>query len=875
MILNHDIYTPLYRNKDKFIILVTGGRGCERPTQEIIMSDLSIKQLKDVKVGDMVLGDDGTPRKVLQTHRGYGQMYEVTQSNGETYYVNDNHILTLYDKGESRDVWVGYAPNKCFGARLSDPLNGDFSLVKTEMTITPIDKEEWCGISLDGNQRYVHSDGTITHNSGKSFALSTFIERLTFELGRDTTGHKIAHQILYSRYTMVSANISIIPEVYDKIEADGTARYFARSKTDIINIKTGSKIMFRGIKTSSGNQTAKLKSIKGLSVFVCDEAEEFVNEKDFETIVYSIRQSGLKNLVIIIMNPTDSNHFIYQRYIKDTHKLVNYDGFDVQISTHPNVLHIHTSYLDNLEHLAPQFIEEAKAMKERDPERYAHIFMGRWADVAEGAIFKKWGIVKEFPDYCKKVYLGMDLGYTCFAGDTLITTMRGEVPIKDVVDGDYVLTRRGYHRVRRNLYNGRKVVVEKRITIDSRDIVISSTNEHKINVNGEWKKYGELTRGDNLFVLSSSTERNTSDTRTENIQTTTITSGERTRFGIKNCSTTQFTSFITERYQRVRLSITRTLTRSTTPLKTLLRSQLANIQRFIEVLKYGTLNTLRIFGVGVSQKRTGTKDESRCLTNYPTRNASAKGAEMNLPHPTHISDSAQILVITDGSTKHLKTSSPQIASAAEKSSYRTNTSDNKRVATNAPINSCGIQDIKDLRVYETDVYDLEVEGVNEYFANGILVHNCDVTAIVKVGFVDNRIYMEELCYKTAMLTSDIIKELRKYPYHVISESADPRMIDEIALGGIIIYPVQKGPGSVLAGLDKMQTMELYVTEKSLNLQEELRNYTWDKDKNGNYINAPIDAYNHLIDAVRYVVLAIILGKVMKPKNVTKERLGIF
>jgi phage terminase large subunit len=564
MILNHDIYTPLYLNKDKFIILVTGGRGCERPTQEIIMADLSVKQLKDVRVGDMVLGDDGTPRKVLQTHKGYGQMYEVTQSNGETYYVNDNHILTLYDNGGLKDVRVGYAPNKCFGARLSDPLNGDFSLIKTEMTITPIDKEEWCGISLDGNQRYVHSDGTITHNSGKSFALSTFIERLTFELGRDTTGHKIAHQILYSRYTMVSANISIIPEVYDKIEADGTQKYFARSKSDIINVKTGSKIMFRGIKTSSGNQTAKLKSIKGLSVFVCDEAEEFVNEKDFETIVYSIRQSGLKNLVIIIMNPTDSNHFIYQRYIKDTHKLVKYDGFDVQISTHPNVLHIHTSYLDNLEHLAPQFIEEAKAMKERDPERYAHIFMGRWADVAEGAIFKKWGVVKEFPDYCKKVYLGMDLGY--------------------------------------------------------------------------------------------------------------------------------------------------------------------------------------------SQ---------------------------------------------------------------------------------------------------------------------------DVTAIVKVGFVDNRIYMEELCYKTAMLSSDIIKELRKYPYHVISESADPRLIDEIALGGIIIYPVQKGPGSIMAGIDKMQTMELYVTEKSLNLQEELRNYTWDTDKNGNYINSPIDAYNHLIDAVRYVVLAIVLGKVMKPKNVTKERLGIF
>ena len=109
--------------------------------------------------------------------------------------------------------------------------------------------------------------------------------------------------------------------------------------------------MFRGIKTSSGNQTAKLKSIHGITVFVCDEAEEWTNEVDFEKIVLSIRQVGIDNFVIIIMNPTDSNHFIYKKYIEKTHKLVEIDGVQVQISTHPNVLHIHTTYFDNLENL--------------------------------------------------------------------------------------------------------------------------------------------------------------------------------------------------------------------------------------------------------------------------------------------------------------------------------------------------------------------------------------------------------------------------------------------------------------------------------------------------------------------------------------------
>lgn len=101
---------------------------------------------------------------------------------------------------------------------------------------------------------------TGDRGSGKSFNASTFIERLTFEM---TEAEKIVHQILYTRYTMVSAGMSIIPEMMEKIELDGTTKYFKTTKTDIVNKMTKSRIMFRGIKTSSGNQTAKLKSIQG------------------------------------------------------------------------------------------------------------------------------------------------------------------------------------------------------------------------------------------------------------------------------------------------------------------------------------------------------------------------------------------------------------------------------------------------------------------------------------------------------------------------------------------------------------------------------------------------------------------------------------
>ena len=106
---------------------------------------------------------------------------------------------------------------------------------------------------------------------------------------------------------------------------------------------------------------------------------------------------------------------------------------------------------------------------------------------------------------------------------------------------------------------------------------------------------------------------------------------------------------------------------------------------------------------------------------------------------------------------------------------------------------------------------------------------------------------------------------------VIADSADPRLIQEIHNGGIKIYAVEKGAGSINAGIDKMKDMEIYITKRSYNLQSEFRKYVWAKDKDGNYINEPEDHDNHGIDAVRYYVLGELLGKIQKPKDLT----GIF
>lgn len=387
--------------------------------------------------------------------------------------------------------------------------------------------------------------------SGKSFNVSTAVQRFTYKKG---------HKILYTRYTMTSAEISVIPEFQEKIDADHHTRDFRTTSRKVINRRTKSEVLFRGIRTSSGNQTAKLKSIHGITGFVVDEAEEWVSEEDFEKIALSIRELKAKNFIIIIMNPTDSNHWVYKRFIEKTHKIEYFDDVPVQISTHPNVCHIHTTYLDNMNHLSSQFIKEVEQMKVENPEKYAHTVIGRWADVAEGAVFKKWGIVDEFPMWCKKVGIGLDFGYSV-----------------------------------------------------------------------------------------------------------------------------------------------------------------------------------------------------------------------------------------------------------------------------------------------------------------------DVTAAIRCGIVDNAIYLDEIDYRTNLLSSDIIKSLRPWNLPVYADSADPRLIQEIHNGRVRIYATEKGAGSIVAGIDKMKDMEIYVTKRSYNLQKELRNYVWDKDKDGNYINTPVDANNHAVDASRYYVLSALLGKIMKPKDIS----GVF
>lgn len=245
---------------------------------------------------------------------------------------------------------------------------------------------------VESDSRYFIVSGG--RGSGKSFSVNALLVMLTYEQG---------HTILFTRYTLTSAYISIIPEFIDKLEQFGSIADFHITKDEILNKKTGSKIIFRGIKTSSGDQTANLKSLQGITTWVVDEAEELVDEQKFDTIDLSVRQQGKPNRIILILNPTTKEHFIYRRFFEDR-------GVQEGSNTiKENTTYIHTTYQDNIDNLSKSYIDQIEQMKIRRPEKYKQQMLGAWLNKAEGVIFNNWS-VGEFKHIGTSVW-GQDYGF--------------------------------------------------------------------------------------------------------------------------------------------------------------------------------------------------------------------------------------------------------------------------------------------------------------------------------------------------------------------------------------------------------------------------------------------------------------------------------
>lgn len=231
--------------------------------------------------------------------------------------------------------------------------------------------------------------------SGKSFSVASILCLMMLEENR---------RILFLRKTLTSAHLSIIPEFLEKLELYGITDQFEITKTEITNKVTGSSIFFRGIQTSSKDNTANLKSLQGISCVVLDEAEELTDESVFDKIDLSVRQKGIENKVILILNPTTKEHWIYQRFFEQNGVQ---DGFN---GSKNNTTYIHSTYLDNIKNLDESFVKTAEDLKIKNPAKYNHVMIGGWLNKAEGVIYTNWTI-GEFDESLVSVY-GQDFGFS-------------------------------------------------------------------------------------------------------------------------------------------------------------------------------------------------------------------------------------------------------------------------------------------------------------------------------------------------------------------------------------------------------------------------------------------------------------------------------
>lgn len=168
-------------------------------------------------------------------------------------------------------------------------------------------------------------------------------------------------------------------------------------------------------------------------------------------------------------------------------------------------------------------------------------------------------------------------------------------------------------------------------------------------------------------------------------------------------------------------------------------------------------------------------------------------------------------------------------------------------------------------------------GLDFGFAN-------DPTALVDLYLLNGTdLYIDELIYETGLknFSTDpkertivsVMQQLGVGYRPITADSSEPKSIAEIRSQGFNISGAEKGPDSILYGIELLKGYKLHITRRSVNIEAELRKYKWSEDKNGKSLNIPIDSFNHAIDATRYRATAV-LGGTKKVKILDKSRLGL-
>ena len=169
------------------------------------------------------------------------------------------------------------------------------------------------------------------------------------------------------------------------------------------------------------------------------------------------------------------------------------------------------------------------------------------------------------------------------------------------------------------------------------------------------------------------------------------------------------------------------------------------------------------------------------------------------------------------------------------------------------------------RVYGLGQRGFSSETIYTHWQYGDFPEGCEVvygvdfgfnvpSSIIKIGFKENACYVEEMLYETKLTTNDLIERIKglniERHAEMFCDNAEPKTIEEIVRAGYNAKPAEK---DVYAGIQKVKSMPLFVTQNSHNMIKELKSYKWKLDKNGKVHpdEVPVKFNDHAMDAMRY------------------------
>jgi len=270
----------------------------------------------------------------------------------------------------------------------------------------------------------------------------------------------------------------------------------------------------------------------------------------------------------------------------------------------------------------------------------------------------------------------------CFIGDTLITTINGDVKIKDIQIGDFVLTSKGYKKVLKTFNNGMKQVNRYSMLLGTNFVHLCSTKEHKIKTTKGWKIISELQQNSTLYQFKYLTEKNIGYIKEKDILAVQIKD-----------YTLKFGNFLKEKFQKVITFIT-----------------LTEIEKIIiyQILLWFKLNCIYVLKVKKGLEKT--QNGQKIFIQKELKKQKNGINQMKVENGIQNTEKKRGLIenIKYWFAKYVKK----------------NTKQGIQENQNIVIQTAKLKHLEIGESWIAPVYDIMVEDCHEYFANGILVHNC-------------------------------------------------------------------------------------------------------------------------------------------------------